>query len=496
MGLNDIYDETVAQSLKTDYTKTSSQEISIFETTIRHVGGLLSSYELGGRKEKKLVEQARVVGDKLMYGWINNNDIPFNTLKFWSGLPTPKTDESAVIAETGTLILEFDRLSTYTGNNTYRDFAIKAELATINTTPLPFPGLNPQRLNQTTGKPVGDYVTWGGGSDSFFEYLNKYALMIGTQETYFPAWITSVKSSILHLITTAGGTKKKLTYLADYSAKNGGTLPRGSHLECFVGGNWLLGGKLLGNDDIFNYGLDLAESCIHTYTASATGVGPEGFIYRLANGSSQGIEIQNPEFYAENGFDYSSKPYVLRPEVMESVFYAYRLTGDSKWQDLAWQAFQALEKYCGTDTAFTSLEDVSNSTTAQIDLSESFLYAELFKYSYLVFTDGDVLDLGKYVFNTEAHPFEIDNLDVDFTGLNPGSIKAPAAHVTTDGEEVSATKLSETSSGKKAKTSGYGKLVPAPLFTGVNLEKLAGVTRDQKPFQAAAPKARLAPTES
>lgn len=43
---------------------------SIFETTIRYLGGLLSTYELTDRQYPKLLEQAKILGDKMAYGWV------------------------------------------------------------------------------------------------------------------------------------------------------------------------------------------------------------------------------------------------------------------------------------------------------------------------------------------------------------------------------------------------------------------------------------------
>lgn len=319
MGLDDIYNECVAQSLKTDYTKTSQDEISIFETTIRHVGGLLSAYELGGKREQGLVDQAVVVGDRLLHGWVGNNPAPFNLLRSWSTNPTPVTDQGAIIAETGTLLLEFDRLSKHSGNNTYRDYAVKAMKGTISQTGKPFPGLNPQGINPATLASTDDYVTWGGGSDSFFEYELKSAQLLGTADTYLPAWITTVNSSIAQLMTTPGGLtlQPNLLYLADYSKSSGGLIPRGSHLECFDGGNWLLGGKLLGNSAIFHYGLRLTDACINTYASTADGIGPESFVYKTSKGSTNGVTIKNKKFYYQHGFDVDAVDYVLRPEVVE-----------------------------------------------------------------------------------------------------------------------------------------------------------------------------------
>lgn len=43
-------------------------------------------------------------------------------------------------------------------------------------------------------------------------------------------------------------------------------------------------------------------------------------------------------------------------------------------------------------------------------LEQSFFLAETLKYLYLIFTDDNVISLDKWVFNTEAHPLPIQNL--------------------------------------------------------------------------------------
>lgn len=44
---------------------------SLFETTIRHVGGLLSAYEISGKQEQYfiLVQKAEQVAQQLAYGF-------------------------------------------------------------------------------------------------------------------------------------------------------------------------------------------------------------------------------------------------------------------------------------------------------------------------------------------------------------------------------------------------------------------------------------------
>ena len=80
--------------------------------------------------------------------------------------------------------------------------------------------------------------------------------------------------------------------------------------------------------------------------------------------------------------------------MLESVFYAYRATGDTRWQDLAWTAFQALRKHCESDSgAWASISDVRKTNTEQIDNSESFVYAETLKYLFLTFADPELVSL-------------------------------------------------------------------------------------------------------
>ncbi|KAA1081911.1 maturation of Asn-linked oligosaccharides protein [Puccinia graminis f. sp. tritici] len=113
------------------------------------------------------------------------------------------------------------------------------------------------------------------------------------------------------------------------------------------------------------------------------------------------------EFFDKNGFYIGIESYDLRPEVVESAFYAWRLTGDTRYQDFVWEAFKSLQKHCKAPASFAAISDVNSLPAKLIDDSESFLYAELFKYIYLTFSDPNLLSLDEYVFTTEAHPLRI-----------------------------------------------------------------------------------------
>ena len=56
----------------------TSDGVSLFETTIRFLGGMLSAYELGGKKDEALIKQAIALGDKLAFAWVGDNTCTFD----------------------------------------------------------------------------------------------------------------------------------------------------------------------------------------------------------------------------------------------------------------------------------------------------------------------------------------------------------------------------------------------------------------------------------
>ena len=93
--------------------------------------------------------------------------------------------------------------------------------------------------------------------------------------------------------------------------------------------------------------------------------------------------------------------------MIESYLYLWRLTNDPKYREWAWDAAEALEKYCKTEHGYSGISDVYNPTSRKDDVQQSFFLAVTMKYLYLIFSESDVLPFDKYVFNTEAHPFLI-----------------------------------------------------------------------------------------
>ena len=88
------------------------------------------------------------------------------------------------------------------------------------------------------------------------------------------------------------------------------------------------------------------------------------------------------------------------------------VTGNTTYQDWAWEIFQSIQKNCRVQHRgkvwYGSYPDVRYQDRQPLDSTESFFYAELLKYFYLLFDGHAAAQLHQhFVFNTEAHPLPI-----------------------------------------------------------------------------------------
>ncbi len=115
----------------------------------------------------------------------------------------------------------------------------------------------------------------------------------------------------------------------------------------------------------------------------------------------EGIE---PEEFNYRERKIISPGYPLRPEIVESTYYLYHYTKDEKYLLMGEKLWRDFVKYCRTDEGYAALKSVV--TKEKTDSMQSFLFAETFKYFYLLFSPRETLDFDKVIFNTEAHPIQ------------------------------------------------------------------------------------------
>lgn len=95
-------------------------DASVFETTIRCVGGLLSAYDLSG--DSMFLNKATDLADRLLPAFNTPTGIPYNTINLQSGQAYNPgwTGQASTLADFGTEQMEFIGLSERTGDPKYR----------------------------------------------------------------------------------------------------------------------------------------------------------------------------------------------------------------------------------------------------------------------------------------------------------------------------------------------------------------------------------------
>lgn len=183
-------------------------------------------------------------------------------------------------------------------------------------------------------------------------------------------------SSIKNLASNSP-KRKELTFLAYFQGQK--TIDLSEHLSCFSGSNFMLGGQVLGRNDISMFGEKLISSCRQTYRNTKTGIGPEVFGW-----DPRTIPEGLNQFYNDHGWYQLNGIYVLRPELLESYYSAWQITKNPKYRDWAWEAFQSITKVCKVGSGFSGINDVSKANGGGFtDSQESFFLSETLKYAYL-----------------------------------------------------------------------------------------------------------------
>lgn len=102
---------------------------------------------------------------------------------------------------------------------------------------------------------------------------------------------------------------------------------------------------------------------------------------------TDGVPAADIASYERAGFYITDSVYILRPEVMESFYCAYRVTGDQKYRDWAWAAFLAINGTTWVGSGYSELENVDAVGGGGFrNVQDRFFLAEVLKYAYMIHT--------------------------------------------------------------------------------------------------------------
>uniref|UniRef100_A0A4W4GWI4 alpha-1,2-Mannosidase n=1 Tax=Electrophorus electricus TaxID=8005 RepID=A0A4W4GWI4_ELEEL len=394
LGLKKEFEEAREWVAK-ELTFNKNVDVNLFESTIRILGGLLSTYHLTG--DALFLEKAKDFGSRLMPAFSTPSKIPYSDVNIDKGTAhPPRWTSDSTMAEVTSIQLEFRELSRLTGDPKYREVVMEV-MRRVHRLEGKHDGLVPMFINTNSGQftHVGVY-TLGARADSYYEYLLKQWIQGGKKETelledYVQA-VEGIQKNLLKRSSPLG-----LMFVGELS--HGHFSPKMDHLVCFLPGTLALGVHHGLPAEHMELARQLMETCHQMYVQMETGLSPE-----IAHFNTQADSIQDVDVKPADRHN------LLRPETVESLFYLYRFTKDRKYQTWGWEILQSFNKYTRVDTGgYTSINNVRDPTSpSPRDKMESFFLGETLKYFYLLFSDdSNIINLDKYVFNTEAHPLPI-----------------------------------------------------------------------------------------
>ncbi|GFU11169.1 ER degradation-enhancing alpha-mannosidase-like protein 2 [Nephila pilipes] len=368
--------------------------VSVFETNIRVVGGLLSAHLLSKKAgmdvdpgwpcSGPLLTLAEKVARKLLPAFETKTGMPFGTVNLQYGVPEGETPITCT-AGVSTFIVEFGTLSQLTGDPVFENVAVNAlDALWKRRSPL---GLVGNHINVQDGKWTALDSGIGGGVDSYFEYLVKAAILF--QEPKFLKMFKEYEKLISKYM------KRDDWYF--WVSMNSGqvTMPTFQSLEAFWPGLLTLVGDI-----------EQAVKTLYNYHS----------IWKQYGFTPEIYDVSHSHAKREN--------YPLRPEFIESIMYLYYATKDQHLLEIGVDILESIEHSARTECGYATIKNVLDHKIE--DRMESFFLAETTKYLYLLFDPdnfihnngscGELIEMsggnciigtGGYVFNTEAHPIDI-----------------------------------------------------------------------------------------
>lgn len=378
-----------------------SSTVQVFETTIRALGGLLSSHlyaslpRLGQTKpgyDGELLHLAYDLGQRLLPAFGTATGIPHPRVNLRDGI-VPIGD--SYITETcssgaGSLLLEFAMLSRLTGDKRFEDAARKAffEVWTRRSDL----DLVAMSLDSQMGYWKSPITGNGASIDSLYEYAVKYYVLFGDDQFYsiFDRMHQSLKSYAFD-----GWVYNNINFQTGVAMTSWI-----DSLAAFFPGLQILAGNV--EDAIRNH--------LAYYKLWITYAGiPERWNVVRASRANFDLVAQKAPSKVSQVDPIDLEWYPLRPEFVESNYYIYRATQDPFYLQVGKGIMNDLQKFYKTKCGYAGIHDVRNGV--QQDRMETFFLSETVKYLYLLFTPGHPLnsEFSNFVFSTEAHPMWYDS---------------------------------------------------------------------------------------
>lgn len=351
--------------------------VSVFETNIRMVGGLLSAHVLAEYIQKEasmmtwyrgeLLEMAKDLGYRLLPAFNTSTGIPHARVNLKYGMKSEglRHSRETCTACAGTILLEFAALSRLSGEPV---FEVKAHAAMDALWKIR--NRSSDLMGTVLNVHSGDWIRRdsgvGAGIDSYYEYLLKSYILLGDERylsrfnRHYNAIMKYIRQGPMMLDVHMHRPHTKSKNFMDA-------------LLAFWPGLQVLSGDL--KPAVQTHEMLYQVMQMHTFL-------PEAFTY---------------DFQIHWG------QYHLRPEFIESTYFLYKATGDHYYLQVGKKVLKTLQKHAKVACGFAAVNDIR--TGKHEDRMDSYLLSETIKYLYLLFVDESELfiNIDDFIFTTEAH---------------------------------------------------------------------------------------------
>ena len=361
MGLDDEFREGV-EWVKSNLDFDVDGDVSVFETAIRLVGGLLSAFHACG--DPVLLAKSRDLADRLLPSFnASTLGIPHRFINLrTSAVRGTETNP----AETGTYIPEFGFLSRATGDDRYRAAAKKALVSMFDRRSKI--GLLADAIDCLTGEWKSRRATIGPPSDSYYEYLWDGWDLLGDRDC-LRMYRTLTAPILKHQAQRVNGH----LWFVDVDFETGERINwEQDELASFYGGLLAQGGAH-------------ASGAAYTRSWSSVqrrfGVLPED----IDAATMTPVNITNS----------------LRPELADACLNLWLLDGREEWRAIARDHYLAMKHWNKARYGYADLADVTTKT--QSDHCPGYWWTEQMKYYYLLFARTSRVDYRRLYLTTEGN---------------------------------------------------------------------------------------------
>jgi mannosyl-oligosaccharide alpha-1,2-mannosidase len=339
-------------------------EVSVFETSIRLVGGLLSAFHACG--DPVLLAKARDCADRLLPSFAASPlGIPHRFINLRTGA---LRDHVTNPAETGTFIPEFGFLSRATGDDRYRKAAKRALVSMFERHSII--GLLADAMDCMTGEWKSRRATIGPPSDSYYEYLWDGWDLLGDRDC-LRMYRACTEAILKHQPQVTGGR----LWFVDVDFETGKRINWDQdELASFYGGLLAQGGSM-----------------------------PEGAAYTRSWAEVQKRWGVLPEEYDAATGKVISATNSLRPELADAAFNLWLLDRREEWRMIARDHYLAMKRWNKARYGYATLADVTANPKIQSDHCPGYWWTEQMKYYYLIFSDTPRFDYRRNYLSTEGN---------------------------------------------------------------------------------------------